>query len=182
MNEELTVLCMVAQRLEKQGIAYLISGSMAANYYTIPRMTRDIDIVIELGTKNVGRFVKNFQRDFWIDLEMVASEVEKRGMFNMIHREYVLKVDFIIRKDSAFQESAFRRRKKVVIEGCPVWFISPEDLILAKLLWAKDSLSELQMVDVRHLLSSVKDLDQKYLAEWISTLGLEEIFKKVGHD
>jgi hypothetical protein len=46
MSEELEVLKIVTQRLREAGINYMISGSIASNYYTIPRMTRDIDVVV----------------------------------------------------------------------------------------------------------------------------------------
>jgi len=47
MNEELKILLTVDEGLDQAGFAYIISGSMAANDYTVPCMTRDIDIVVE---------------------------------------------------------------------------------------------------------------------------------------
>lgn len=179
MNEELKVLLEIGRRLESIGIAYIISGSMAANYYTVPRMTRDIDVVIELRRTDIDRFIQIFEKDFWIDPAVVDQEVLSRGMFNLIHREYVIKVDFILRKENRFQELVFERRKKVFIENQPIWLISPEDLVLAKLLWAKDSLSELQLKDVRHLLQTVKSLDRVYLDQWIVELNLTSIYERL---
>ena len=54
----------------------------------------------------------------------------------------------------------------------PIWFVSPEDLILSKLMWANDSGSELQMRDVSQLILSAKDLDKDYLSAWAETLGV----------
>ncbi len=179
MNEELETLRMVAQRLNKANIAYMISGSMAANYYTVPRMTRDIDIVIELKDEDVNKFVSLFQSDFYIDEEMIKKEVLRQGVFNLIHNQYVIKIDFIIRKGAEFQNATFSRRKKVLIEKTPMWFISAEDLILAKLHWAKDSHSETQLKDVRNLIETGDNLDLKYIENWISQLGLEQIYKEV---
>ena len=59
-----------------------------------------------------------------------------------------------------------------------VYVASPEDLVLSKLYWAKDSLSELQLGDVKNLLKSVKDLDESYLKQWVSYLDVEELFRK----
>ena len=42
----------VTQLLDEKGIGYMISGSLALNIYCIPRMTMDIDIVIELDKDN----------------------------------------------------------------------------------------------------------------------------------
>lgn len=179
MSEELALLKIVTQRLSKANIAYMISGSIACNYYTVPRMTRDIDIIIELKSAGVDKFVTLFQSDFYVDKEMIRKEVSRRGMFNLIHNQYVIKIDFIIRKESEFQDSAFFRRKKAIIENKPMWFISAEDLILSKLLWAKDSHSEIQLKDIRNLVGTVSNLDIRYLDSWISKLGLEQIYKEV---
>ena len=179
MSEELEVIKEVTQRLDKAQIAYLISGSIAANYYTEPRMTRDIDLVVEMTETDVERFSGLFRKDFFVDEDMVAKEVKERGMFNLIHTKYVLKIDFILRKKSLWQESMFKRRKQVTIGRIPVWLISPEDLILAKMLWSKESLSELQLKDVRNLFKSVSALDQAYLKKWKIDLDLKTIFEKV---
>ena len=182
MNEELKVLLTIADNLDTAGIPYMISGSMASNYYTIPRMTRDIDVVVQLKQENSGRFIGAFGSQFWVDAEVVDREILKQGMFNLIHKEYVIKADFILSKSTDFQASAFKRRKKIVIENCPVWMISAEDLILAKLLWAKESFSELQIKDVRHLLSTVDQLDHLYLGQWVLALGLGQVYEKVKHE
>jgi D-ribose pyranose/furanose isomerase RbsD len=182
MSEELEVLKMATQRLNESDILYMISGSIAANYYTVPRMTRDIDIVIELKEVNIEKFVNLFQNDFYVDKEVIKKEVSRNGMFNLIHKQYVVKVDFILSKESEFQNAAFARRKKVSIENSPMLFITAEDLILAKLIWAKDSYSEVQLKDVSNLLKSGKDLDQNYIKEWVATLNLNQIYKVVKRD
>ena len=181
MNEELDVLKNISKQLEDAKVFYMISGSMAANYYTVPRMTRDIDVVLELVPGDIERIIQLLDKTFWIDSEMAVREAELRGMFNIIHKNYLIKVDCIVGKDSEFQKSAFKRRKQIKIEGQPVWLISPEDLILAKLLWAQDSLSELQLNDVRHVLER-KDLDRDYLNRWITKLDLASLYKKVSHE
>lgn len=179
MNEELDVLKTVAERLNKAGVAYMISGSIACNYYTVPRMTRDIDVVVGLKNSDIDEFINLFQNDFYVDKEMVAKEVMRQGIFNIIHNKYVIKVDFIIRKHSNYQDTAFSRRKKVLIENNPMWFISAEDLILSKLLWAKNSHSEMQLRDIRNLMETLNNLDLEYIKKWISRLDLERIYKDV---
>ena len=178
MSEELEVLRIVTQRLREAGINYMISGSIAANYYTIPRMTRDIDVVIELKQGDIDRFVGLFEDDFYINRETVANEVSREGMFNLIYNRYVIKIDFIIKKSSEYQQVEFSRRKQVLIEQSPMWFVSSEDLVISKLVWAKDSHSEMQLKDVRNLIETVNDLDLKYIDNWVRELGLEQIYKE----
>jgi hypothetical protein len=79
MSEELDVLKEVARRLERAGIAYMITGSIAANFYTVPRMTRDIDIVVELGERDVARFISLFETDYYLDAQTVAQAVRAKG-------------------------------------------------------------------------------------------------------
>ena len=67
MNEELEVLDYITHALHNAKIEYMLTGSVAANYYAEPRMTRDIDIVIELQDKDVETITQLFQDDFYID-------------------------------------------------------------------------------------------------------------------
>jgi hypothetical protein len=53
----------ISTALDKAEIPYMISGSVALITYTIPRMTRDIDIVIELRQKDIPVFCKIFQKN-----------------------------------------------------------------------------------------------------------------------
>ena len=178
MNDELEVLKIVTHRLNKAEIPYMVSGSIAANYYTIPRMTRDIDIVIELKEDNIDKFVALFEDDFYINREMIANEVSRKGMFNLIYNRYVIKIDFIIKKNSAYQNVEFSNRKQVLIDQCPMWMVSAEDLVISKLLWAKDSHSEMQLRDVRNLIETTEDLDAQYMDYWFEQLGLKELYKE----
>ena len=58
-------------------------------------------------------------------------------------------------------------------------FVTPEDLIISKLDWARQSRSEVQLGDVRNVLASVPDLDEGYLARWTARLGLEALYDEV---
>jgi hypothetical protein len=139
VSDELDVLKLVAARLEAVGISYMITGSMAANFYTTPRMTRDIDLVIELSERDVQRVTDLFQDEYYIDRDMVQRAVQSQSMFNMIHNALVVKVDCVVRKDSEYRREEFARRRPVTVAGQPVYIVAPEDLILSKLDWAKES-------------------------------------------
>ncbi|MEW6039901.1 MAG: hypothetical protein AB1633_00070 [Elusimicrobiota bacterium] len=182
MTEELEVLKIVTERLNKENIVYMISGSIALNLYTSPRMTRDIDIVVDLKDADIDRFIKIFQKDFYVDKEMIYEAKRQTGMFNLIHNEYVVKIDFIIKKTSEYQETAFLRKKNISIENSPMWFISPEDLVISKLNWARDSYSEMQLKDVRNLLQTMDNIDFQYIEKWVEKLNLIEIYQKIGNE
>jgi hypothetical protein len=178
MAEEIEVLKLVVERLERAGIPYMLVGSVAANYYSTPRMTRDIDVVVDLERKHAAAFTDLFMEDCYIDQRTVEAEINRRGMFNVIYNPYVLKIDFIVNKDTEFHSSALSRRREVSIDGRPVFLISPEDLVVSKLLWAKDSLSETQLGDVHNLLECVKTLDEGYVTRWVAKLGLNDVYER----
>jgi len=120
-----------------------------------------------------------FKEDFYIDRESITQAMNEQGMFNIIHNESVIKVDFIIRKDSPYRALEFQRRRPMEVEGVKIWIASPEDLILSKLFWAKESESEMQLGDVKNLFGVVKDLDVPYIEQWVHALGLQRVYEKV---
>ena len=157
----------------------MITGSIAANFYTTPRMTRDIDIVIEVGENNVEMLFSLFSEDFYIDKDSARNAILNKRIFNIIHNEGIVKVDFIIRKDTKYRKVEFGRKRCIIFEGLKINITSPEDLILSKLFWAKESLSEMQMRDVKNLMKTILDLDINYIQKWVKELELEEIYKEV---
>lgn len=179
MINELEVLKIVVKRLESAGVPYMITGSIAANFYTTPRMTRDIDIVIEIGENNIEALFSLFSDDFYIDKDSIRNAICNKQIFNIIHKEGVVKIDFIIRKDKKYSKIEFSRKRSIVFEELKINITSPEDLILSKLFWAKDTLSEMQIRDVMNLMKTVPDLDIKYIENWIKELELEAIYRKV---
>lgn len=68
------------------------------------------------------------------------------------------------------------------MDDVEISIVGIEDLILSKLFWAKDSLSEMHLGDVKNLLTAAKNTDVRYLEEWVLQLGLEDIYKKVKHE
>ena len=84
-----------------------------------------------------------------------------------------------IRKDDPFRREEFARRRRVNLAGVDTWIVAVEDLILSKLHCAKDSHSELQLRDVRRLVSAAKDLDLAYLTKWAAYLGVTALLEEV---
>lgn len=179
MDEQREFLQQIVERLDSAGIPYMVTGSMAMAFYTEPRMTRDIDLVVVYTPEDANRIVALFERDCYIDAGSVRDAAVRRSMFNIVHNEMIIKTDFIVRKEGPFRELEFERRRVVDMEGFPVAVATPEDLILSKLHWARDSESELQQRDVRKLVESVADLDWPYLRKWAGELGVEHLLDRV---
>ena len=172
MDEQFEFLRSVVERLEAAGIPYMLTGSLALAVWARPRMTRDVDIVIEADERAVQRLVAAFAVDSYASPDAAAEAVKARTMFNVIHIRSLLKADFILRTEEPYERTKFARRRVVDLEGISLAVISPEDLILSKLHWARDSASTRQAEDVRLLLREVPALDETYLRHWAATLDL----------
>jgi len=176
MLNEFDVLRDVTGRLTNAGIPHMLTGSLAMNYYSLPRMTRDVDIVVEARDEDVDKIVSAFEADYYVERTAVSRAISYERSFNMIHNEAVIKIDCIIRKSSEYRQLEFSRRQQAEIQGFPVWLVRKEDLIISKLFWARDSHSELQLRDVKNLLSSGYDVD--YLDSWTRKLELNSLLQE----
>ncbi len=157
----------------------MVTGSMALAAYATPRMTRDIDLVVQLDAGDVGRVVALFEADCYIHPDAVRDAVRDRSIFNIIHTEWVIKADFVVRGDETYRRKEFNRRRRLTICGEAVAFVTPEDLVLSKLCWIAVSPSELQERDVRDLLSAAKELDHEYMTRWAHHLGVSDSLEQL---
>lgn len=143
MISEFDVLKDVSRKLETSGINFMLSGSFAMGYYARPRMTRDIDIIIEVNSAMSKILYELFCNEYYVSKDAIDEAIKHQFMFNIIHNEAVVKVDFIICKNTPYRKVEFERRKKITFNDFSTYIVSIEDLIISKLIWMKDSDSEL---------------------------------------
>jgi hypothetical protein len=104
-------------------------------------------------------------------------------MFNVIDSGAGWKADLIIRKERPFSLREFSRKVPATILGIAVAVVSPEDSILSKLEWSRDSGSERQYRDAIGVAQlNVKTLDQSYLRQWANELNIEELLDRLLHE
>ena len=181
MNEQLEFLRNIAGKLESCNISYMLTGSMAMSLYSIPRMTRDIDIIVDLKLHQAETIFKLFKEDCYINYNSVIQAIEKRGVFNIIHNKWITKADFIIRKEDEYRKLEFEHRRKIKIHGVTIFTVTPEDLILTKLKLSKEYGSELQFRDAQTISQTTTHLDWHYLEKWANSLGIEKYIKRIYH-
>ena len=179
VDELFEFLVLIAERLDRAHIPYMLSGSVALSMYAQPRMTRDVDFVIDIEEAQVDEFIDLFAGDCYIDRESVLEAVRARGMFNIIHEAWIIKADFVVRKDQPYRKTEFDRRRTVSIGGKAFSVVTAEDLLLSKLLWAMTSRSDLQLGDVRNLILSERGLDWAYIERWAQKLGVVDVLNEV---
>jgi hypothetical protein len=162
----------VVTALNERKISYMLSGSLAMSAYTIPRMTRDIDIVIDLDIHAIESFLNIFSQNFYIHRPSIEEEIKRKGMFNVIDHRSGYKIDFVVKKNSPYREEEFERKRRSEVFGFETWLVSAEDLILSKLIWIQELQSEKQIEDIKNLLEN-NTLDLSYIKKWIKELNLE---------
>jgi hypothetical protein len=170
MNEsELLVDCL--RRLNRAGVAYYLTGSMAGNYWGIPRTTHDLDFVVQLPVSAAARLMQEFSGDFYIEESAVRAACRPPHQFNAIDTRSALKVDFWLPKPEPFDKEMFRRRMPVTLFGQPAWIATAEDVILHKLVWNGISPSDRQLGDAAGVFAVQADaLDTNYLRQWAQEL------------
>jgi predicted nucleotidyltransferase len=175
-NPQREALIRFAAAMDAIGVEYMVSGSTAMNFYAQPRTTRDIDIVVDPRPSDFRNMCKVLTEDFDGDAEVILNELRRGGMFNVLVPEEDVKIDVIIRARDVQPNEAWSRRQTFTLDDQDVKVISPEDLVVAKLYWARSSHSELQLNDVRNLLK--EPLDTRYIRRRVVLMGLTDVWRE----
>ncbi|TMD70588.1 MAG: hypothetical protein E6I97_19530 [Chloroflexi bacterium] len=173
----------IVEALEHLGVNYHIGGSVASSIYGIIRATIDADLVANLELKHVRPLVKLLEADYYIDEDSVRDAVKRRGSFNAIYLDTMLKVDVFIPKSRLFDQEELRRiQLQPLIEGFrPFYVASPEGTILNKLEWYRmgGEVSDRQWNDILGVLKvQGTNLDMAYLQRWAVALKVSDLLER----
>jgi hypothetical protein len=173
------LLADVIARLDRAGVPYMVTGSLASSYHGEPRASRDVDIVIDPTPQGLKGLVDGLaDAGYYVDREAALEALALRSQFNAVGGD-ASKIDFIIRRDRPFSIEEFRRREPADLLGTAGFLATAEDLILAKLEWAAASGSDRQLRDVAGILAVADDLDEAYVDRWAVALGVTEAWRQV---
>ena len=168
------------EKLNRQDIPYMLSGSVSSSLHGNPRATKDVDIVIAPTEEQILNFSNVLGKRYYVNLDAVRYAFAHNSMFNVIDNESGWKADFIIRKDRPFSHREFERKCTAKIKKLDVWVTSREDTILSKLEWAKNSHSEQQFRDALGVaVVQWHSLDIDYLHKWAKELRVESSLKQL---
>jgi hypothetical protein len=163
------------EALDAEGIPYMATGSFASSHHGRPRATQDINLVIAPTAEQLKRFVGAFPApDFYVNEETALRALANEDQFNLVDTKSAWKIDFIIRKSRPFSRTEFDRRLRAEIAGSSTYVASAEDVLIAKLEWAKKGGSQRQIEDAAGILAiRGAELDPQYIEHWVAQLGLE---------
>ena len=162
--------------LEAAGIPYMLTGSFASSFHGIPRATQDIDLVIAPTAGQLRHLVGLLpEAEYYVSEDAALDALRRQAQFNVIDLATGWKIDLIIRRERPFSRVEFDRRSSVALFGLQLCIASAEDVLLAKLEWAKAGQSQRQLEDAANILRARSDeLDRHYIKHWVVELGLRE--------
>lgn len=180
--QDIAVLEKLTEVFENLRIAYCIGGSMASSAYGTVRFTQVVDVTVEPFGQVAEKFYETLKNDFYISMEAMNQALQNRSSFNVIHFATAFKIDIFIRAENDFQKQMLLRARKLRFGGDKLFsFVSPEDIVLLKLDWFRqsDCTSQRQWSDVQGVLAGqAKSLDFDYLKNWAKKLGRNELLTK----
>jgi predicted nucleotidyltransferase len=154
----------VAGALDSRGIPYMVIGGQAVLVYGEPRMTRDIDVTLGLGTESLNRIEEVASS---LGLKILPSShaqfVRDRMVLPCADPDTGFRVDFIF-SFTPFERQAIDRARSVRVGLTDVRFASPEDLIIHKMVAGRPRDEE----DVRGILLETAGIDLGYIEKWLA--------------
>lgn len=172
----------VVETLRDLKIDYMVSGSIVSSLQGEPRATHDIDIVVAVPSSSAKDLAAAFPAPgYYLSEESILEALDSRGMFNLIDVDSGDKIDFWMLTDRPFDASRFRRKYVENVMGMRIAVSTPEDTILMKLLWARESGgSEKQFTDALRVFEvQYAKLDLDYLRDWARRLDIHSLLEKV---
>jgi hypothetical protein len=182
VSPEEATLATVVGLLHEVAIPYMLTGSVASSFHGRPRATHDADLVIDPTPPQLDVLVGRLgAAGFYVDSDAAQQALRRGGQFNAIETHHACKIDLIIRRDRAFSQAEFDRRITVDLTfGRQISIVTPEDAILSKLEWARQSGdSEKQLADAVGVLDINPRLDRAYIERWALELGVADLWLRI---
>lgn len=178
------LICLFIEALNSAEIKYAVTGSVAGIVYGEPRLTHDVDIIVDLSESEVDALLDVFpEKQFYRPpREVVVIELrrQQRGHFNLIHHDSGFKADIYTVGDDDLQKWALTNRKRHAIGDDVVWVAPPEYVILRKLEYFREGGSDKHLRDISSVLEVSSELiNFEFLKGKIKQLGLSDYWEKL---
>ncbi|RIL07816.1 MAG: hypothetical protein DCC71_01675 [Proteobacteria bacterium] len=162
--------------LERSDTPYMVTGSIASMLYGEPRLTLDLDVVVELDAEHAARFLSNFpESEFYrppLDVVRAEATRDSRGHFNLIHHTTGAKADVYLAARDPLHRWGLAHRRRLATETGALSLAPPEYVIVRKLEFWREGGSAKHLRDVRSMLAAGVELDRGFLDSEIARRGL----------
>jgi hypothetical protein len=146
----------------------------------MPRPTYDVDITVSIdrsrlpdlfdAVESLGYSVPGQYRTGWVDRVAEMPPIK----FRVFLQDHGVDVDLFL-AETPFQDQLLARRIEGRVNGFTVWLVSPEDLILLKLLASRPR----DLSDIGDILFTQGDLDESYLRKTAASLKILDPLQQV---
>jgi hypothetical protein len=167
------LLAALAEGLSALGARWFLFGAQATILWGRPRLTADVDVTVRLDVEDVPRLVDVLRaRGFQLRIDVADDFVRRTRVLPLIYLPNGLPLDIVL-AGTGLEEVFLERAVMVQLGDITVPVISPEDLIVAKILAGRPK----DLDDVRGVLRErLQTLDLSVIR---STLGeLEEALSR----
>jgi hypothetical protein len=148
------LLADLARAFGPLGIRWLVFGAQATLIWGRPRLTTDVDVTVDAGKLDTTALVTTLGDHHFVLQALATPEfVRNTRVLPLRHEPSGLALDLVL-AGPGLEEEFLARSVVVDIGGTPVPVISPEDLIVTKLLAARAK----DLEDVRGVLEERRAL------------------------
>ncbi|MGH7428068.1 MAG: hypothetical protein ACREJ4_06890 [Candidatus Methylomirabilaceae bacterium] len=178
-----SLISLFVRPLNQLRVPYMVTDGVASVVYGEPRLTRGIDLVIELRPRDARRFAAAWpSADFYVPPVEVLEEESGRpahGHFNLIHHHTTMRADIYLPGSDALTAWAFAHRVMRRIDDDDVLLAPIEAVILSKLRYYQMGKSDRHLRDIHQMLAISGDLvDRPALERWADRLGVQSEWRQ----
>lgn len=161
--------------LSRWGGRWFLFGAQAVNVWGSPRLTADVDVTVLLTPREPAAFVHDMLKSGF-GLRVDDEEfVARTSVLPFVHRRTRMPLDVVL-AGSGLEEQFALRARQVDVGGVEVPVLSPEDLLVAKILAGRPKDLEDAAGVLRARRTSLDlDLVRSLLAELEDALGQSDL-------
>ena len=169
----------VCDLMDRSGIVYAITGSVASSAYSEPYTSVDVALCLHASPAAVESFLKIIPGRLYHHDEAIRDAARRHSMINLTDNQTGWKVNLSFMPESGYLAQVLSRRQEIQygLQGKSYWTVSPEDIILKKLQYYSEGASDKHTRDIASLLKVVgAGIDKAYIERWAKTLGVADLW------
>ncbi len=174
-----TTLGKIIKILYQYKIRFHLTGGITSIAYSEPRMTQDVDIVVDNKAimTQLDSFLDSLRAsDFIFDEAAIRIAIDKRQMFQLLDSVEALKLDIYPRE--LIPGELERSNSLELFDGIIVPIASLPDTAISKLIWIRKG-SHKNRRDLRHLLRNSTPGQRQAIEKLAIEFGLGDLLSEV---